>query len=222
MQAVLLSRVFMYRLFQSLFGSEPSKEQMSIVAGNESRQAICFFSIFEDAPYDDSAKAFSGVLSQLRESLSESIDALKSEYTRHYLGPEKLAAPPWESVYVSKKRLVFQESTLGVRQAYYEQGYRAKAFRRVPDDHIAIECDFVASLAQRACDALDEDDSIALREALEASLRFLEEHLSVWIVPYAADLANAENAPFYAPVACLARDFVALDKRILEELVSSL
>lgn len=60
---------------------------------------------------------------------------------------------PWESVYVSPDRLVFQASTLAVRDAYGAAGFVAKNKGAEPDDHIATECDFMAKLAAQAAEA---------------------------------------------------------------------
>ncbi len=45
-------------------------------------------------------------------------DELRDDYTRLFLGPATVLAPPWESVYFNDERMVFQEQTMQVRGWY--------------------------------------------------------------------------------------------------------
>ncbi|MCB8816455.1 molecular chaperone TorD family protein [Desulfosporosinus shakirovi] len=75
-----------------------------------------------------------------------------TEYTRLFIGPTKLPVPPWESVYVSKERLLFQESSLKVRQrqCYLNYNFLPAKYRSEADDHIALELDFMYNLSSLA------------------------------------------------------------------------
>ena len=50
-----------------------------------------------------------------------------------FIGSGNLGAPPWESTYVGKEGLLFQESTLKVRHEYAESGYLPQDYSKVAD-----------------------------------------------------------------------------------------
>ena len=152
-----------------------------------------------------------GVLESAAGADAGGLDAWKAEYTRLFVGPAALPAPPWESVYTSHGRLVMQPSTLEVRSAYHKCGFEPALCRRVPDDHVALELDFMAALAKEALEARQRADAKGARDALAASAQFLQEHLGVWVQEFADALRGKGRAPRYAPVACALAAFVASD-----------
>ena len=123
--------------------------------------------------------------------------ALLQDYERLFVGPNSLLAPPYESVYRTVERLVFDAPTFEVRAEYRSLGVQAPSFNREPDDHLGLEFSFLALLCNRALDALERRDATAVDDALEAQRRFLSKHLLCW----AADClglveANAKTAFF--------------------------
>jgi putative dimethyl sulfoxide reductase chaperone len=136
---------------------------------------------------------------------TEAFDELLSEYTRLFIGPGKVLAAPWESVYFGDDRTIFQEQTLQVRQWYRQFGLEPEKLHSEPDDHVGLEFAFLAHLARLALEALERDDTAAFDQYLDAQRRFLVEHSLQW-VPLWATLVN-ENArtDFWRGVALLAR-----------------
>ena len=162
--------------------------------------------------------AFCAMLAVLEEAarLDEGeMRAWKADYTRLFVGPAALPAPPWESVYTSHERLIMQPSTLEVRTAYRECGFQPALCRHVPDDHVALELDFLAALAKNALEAQGRADAEGVREALAASSRFLEEHLGVWVGPFADEACEKGGSERYAPVVQALAAFVAADAKRL-------
>lgn len=141
------------------------------------------------------------------------LDAVAGDYARIFVGPAALPAPPWESVYRGKKRMIMTETTLSVREFYRACGYEAKQYRHVPDDHVAIELDFLAALAQETLDACASGDGGAAQRAFDASTSFLDAHLGTWVSEFAADLHERAGSPFYCVVADALATFVACDKQ---------
>ena len=52
-------------------------------------------------------------------------------------------APLWESVYLGKEHLLFEEVTLAVRECYHHYGLSFIREGNEPDDHIVIELEFL-------------------------------------------------------------------------------
>lgn len=128
------------------------------------------------------------------------------DYNRLFFGPEKMKAPPYESVHRSTEGLVFAAETMEVRAAYAEFGLAAPRLNKEPDDHLGLELDFVARLclaALDALDALDDADDAALTSLLGGICRFLEEHLLVWAPTCLMQAANCSTTFFYQGVAAL-------------------
>lgn len=193
--AVLLERVYLYRLFQSVFGAEPNRAQLEVVFSDLTAASL--------EPFADEADMAS--LAQMGERFAEDParfeDALCAEYTRAFVGPAELPAPPWESVYASKDRLLFQETTLAVRRCYVEHDCIPAGYPHVADDHISLELDFLAKLAERMMEAAEAQDGARAERLAQAQGRFLANHLLAWVGDFAGQV-DAGRAPYYA---CLAR-----------------
>lgn len=122
----------------------------------------------------------------------EDAAAVGRDFARLFIGPERLKAPPWESVHRSREGLLFDAETLQVRQWYSRYGLEAPRLNREPDDHIGLELEFLATLAERALTALEEDRPDDARDLVAAHQAFLREHVLAW-APALMDLIR-ENA----------------------------
>jgi TorA maturation chaperone TorD len=218
-QIALAGRAYSYLLFQNLFGEEPTKRLLDALYEETTRRTLGLFALDGDSSYTAALSSAIAMLDAERDNQEKTVEKLRSEYTRLYLGPGDLKAPPWESVYVSKKRQLFDENTLKVRNFYRSQGFLPAEYPRVADDHIALECAFMAKLGERAIEAYGAGNVELAKMAFDASKRFLEEHLLVWLPGYIADLSEVGNADFYPIMAKLAFEFMLVDRLLLEELV---
>lgn len=138
-----------------------------------------------------------------QETTAERFDSLITDYTRLFIGPGKVLAPPWESVYFNEERLVFQEQTLAVRTWYSRFGLAAVNLRKEPDDHIALELFFMAHLAKLGLAAIESQDSPGLDQALAAQRDFLVEHLYRWAPLWGDLVCQHAQTDFYPGVALL-------------------
>lgn len=124
---------------------------------------------------------------------------------RLFIGPEKVLAPPWESVYFNDERNIFQEQTLQVRQWYRQFGLEPEKLHSEPDDHVGLEFAFLAHLARLALEALERDDTAAFDQYLDAQRRFLVEHPLQWVPLWATLVTENARTDFWRGVALLAR-----------------
>ncbi len=140
---------------------------------------------------------------------SEAFDDLRVDYTRLFLGVDKVLAPPWESVYFNEERMVFQEQTVQVRAWYRRFGLEAENRHQEPDDHIGLELIFIAHLAQQALAALDQQEQAAFENMLAAQRQFLANHLLRW-APQWCSLAQANaHTDFFRGLAQLTQGILA-------------
>lgn len=106
--------------------------------------------------------------------------SLKTDYLALFIGPGRMHAPVWESVYFSIEHLVFQERTLEVRKWYHYFGLEAEHKNSEPDDHIGLELGFVSHLAALALQASQENDAARFGQIMSAQREFLADHLLRW------------------------------------------
>ncbi|MBC7343795.1 MAG: molecular chaperone TorD family protein [Clostridia bacterium] len=142
-------------------------------------------------------------------SLDKAAAELRAEYNRLFVGPGHLEAPPWESVYRSADHLLFGEETLQVRRAYEEFGLVTKKLHQEPDDHIALELEFMERLCGMAMEAGEKGEDPY--RYLQAQKRFLEEHLLEWVPAWAEDVGRAAATGFFQGLALSTRAFLQED-----------
>ena len=142
------------------------------------------------------------------------LGALTWDFNRLFVGPGEMLAPPWESVHRSKTKLTFQESTLQVRGLYEAFGVQAPALHREPDDHLALELDFLATLSERAVEAAGADDGEQLRQCWRAQRDFLQDHLLAWAPGCLALVEAHAKTDYYRGAARLARGSLAASARL--------
>jgi TorA maturation chaperone TorD len=94
---------------------------------------------------ENGIRVYQALLADLKRAVALEAEAvlarLKSEYTALMIGPAKLPAPPWESAYLTRERIIFQESTLKVRRAYQKYQFLPANYPYEADDHLALELD---------------------------------------------------------------------------------
>jgi TorA maturation chaperone TorD len=131
----------------------------------------------------------------------EAFDALCSDYTCLFIGPGKVLAPPWESVYHNDERLVFQEQTLEVRSWYRRFGLEAERLYQEPDDHIGLELGFLAELARLGVEAVQRNDEKALADLLASQRAFLTEHPLRWVPTWCGQVDDQARTGLYRGLA---------------------
>ena len=146
----------------------------------------------------------------------EAMEALQSDYTHLFIGPGKVLAAPWESIYFNDERLVFQEQTLDVRSWYRRFGLEPEKLYSEPDDHIGLEMAFLAHLARRGLRALEEGDRETFDELLRSQHAFLSAHPLKWVGPWCAQVGEHATTGFYRGLALLTRGMLVTMAAILE------
>lgn len=138
---------------------------------------------------DDQARE---ALALMQQGLAAGIDDedLMWAYRRLFVGPGRLAAPPWGSVYTDHECVIFGESTLALRAWMRAHGIERTTDERTPEDHIGLMLAMLAFLVQERPELVDE---------------FAAEHLLTWAPHYLEQLEQAAEHPFYEGLARLTR-----------------
>jgi TorA maturation chaperone TorD len=135
----------------------------------------------------------------------ESMQEMHADHRRLFLGPERMLACPYESVYLNEEHLTFGSQTLAVRDWYRRYGLHAPAEGREPDDHIGLELVFVAHLCLRALDAAEHGDEESVADSCRALREFLSEHLLLWADECLDHVLAHAQTQFYQGVGQLTR-----------------
>ena len=223
----LTARSYLYRLFQNLFGAEPTPEGIAFYSTETT--AACLEVVSPDM---NEWTVFCDALERAATYDPDGLDDLKTAYTLLFVGPGAPKANPWESLHIGAERRLFTEVTLSVKRAFKAQGLAPDLGAGVADDGLALELDFLATLADRARkaqvdwteetgDATHADSLSAQAIApLEASLSFLRDHLNRWIEEFQQDVAKADSSSFYATAAAALASFCKLDEKTLADILS--
>lgn len=135
-------------------------------------------------------------------------EALLVDYTRLFLGPTRVLAQPYGSVWLDSAKSLMEDSTMAVVALYAEGGFEiGEDFRELPD-HVAAELEFLYLLLFRENEAHRNADREALAATTLLRKRFLDEHVGSWVGPFTdAVKAGAETA-FYRELAGITNRFV--------------
>lgn len=146
----------------------------------------------------------------------EDADPLEFEYNRLFVGPSRLVAPPYESVYRTEEHLVMGETVLDVRRAYREIGLEARNALREPEDHIATELEYLAELQKRCLAALEGEDRSEVARCIRLEREFLETHLLIWTPEFCRRIIEGSPMEFFSALADLVLQLVKKDCELLK------
>jgi TorA maturation chaperone TorD len=146
---------------------------------------------------------------------------LGHEYMRMFIGPEKLVAPPWESVYRSKEGLLFQESTLTIREIYRKEGYLPEGYPKVPDDSLPLELNFMYRMAARSLEALQNDQTEELSRTLAVQESFIRVHLLYFVPKLLERMEASAFRLFYPQMTKILVEFLKLDLELVQDMMKA-
>jgi TorA maturation chaperone TorD len=195
--------VLVFKLLGRLFYEYPEPGWIQYLADER---------IFDEIPFGPEQPAMLTGLALLQHwngSELEAIDGLRADYTRLFIGPAKVLAYPWESVYFNDERLTFQTETLQVRNWYRRFGLATADLYREPDDHAGLELDFLSHLAQLGLTAAEDGDTARLDEIVDAQRQFFTAHAARWIPSLCDLMITHARTDFYRGVAWITKGALA-------------
>jgi anaerobic sulfite reductase subunit A len=214
--ALLENRENLYRLLARLYRAEVDPVFLDGLAAMS-------FPVAEND--DDMAVGARLLEGWLRQPQSDPLTTLAVDYARIFLGAgiaSGAVAYPYESVYTSPERLVMQDARDKVVAAYRTSGLDKSDALSVPEDHIALEMEFMAHLCAETRHALAAAESERVASALTRQSEFLARHLANWVPAFCADVAVCADTDFYKGVAKLTAGYLRMDEAILADLAAEL
>lgn len=218
---LMASRANIYRLLSRCYQSE--------VDAALAHELACDFS------FESANDALTGGIDGMRHSLGDgdeaALEQLAVTFDRVFFGMGPLTARhafPYESVYTSDRGIMMQQAYTQVVRIYREQALAKDASFTEPEDHVAVELAFMATLAERAgtflsCGEGGEAADEAATETVRQSLEFLNNHLLNWTDRFCTELelaaATDGEDSFYVHLARFTAAFLHEDAAVLEEML---
>lgn len=147
---------------------------------------------------------------------------LAVEYARLFLGLGAGVYHPSESAYTTTTHFIMQQPRDSVMAEYRKALVdKVKEFPE-PEDHVAMELQFMAHLCGKAEEAMKGGQKIDAKKLLETQRDFITNHLLVWVPKLANDIIKATTVDFYKAVAQITKGFIELDKEAIDDLIQEI
>lgn len=151
------------------------------------------------------AAAFEGLPETLDQTI---IDQYAADYADIYL-TNGYGASPHESVWLDEDHLMRQEPMFQVRAYYTRHGLTVGDWRTRPEDHLALELQFLAHL-------FDTKQGDNLLEAAN----FMDEHLLRWLPLFAKRVAERCRTRFFAALVLLTDAYCEELRELLAQILA--
>ena len=198
------SRLYLNQLIRFLFDFPPDREALLDVSNQPQFQSLCEIS--------DACRIIQKGIQTLHTQNGEYMKRLHEEYNRLFVGPNVLPAPLWESVYLSKEHLLFEEVTLTVRECYHHYGLSFIREGNEPDDHIVIELEFLHFLINKT---IESDDVDTKKKLLDDQHSFLTNHLLKWCPTFCEAMSKSTSFELYQGAALLLAEYLDLENELI-------
>ncbi len=142
------------------------------------------------------------------------LKSLSVDFAELFVGPYKLLAPPYGSVYFEENRIM-GDSTIDVSNCYESEGLDI-VIKDAPD-HIAVELEFMYFLVARQIEATRDANLQAVQSCQLKQSSFLQAHLGGWLPEFVEKVQKNARTEFYSRLAGLTEAFVQNDMKTLAE-----
>jgi len=137
------------------------------------------------------------------------LEALKVDFSRLFVGPFKVLAAPYGSLYLEGAGRIMEDSTIDVRNRYQEEKLDL-SLKEVPD-HIAVELEFLYFLIFKENEAIKNSDDQLAETFHQKQKSFLETHLGAWILQFNDKVQENAQTEFYKDLAKVTKSFIEKD-----------
>ena len=202
---ILNGRIFIYEILIYLLSKEPEIDGLIELSKQEELKRLGGIS--------EGAELINDYLKIMKiEETDSFLKSTREEYQRLFVGPAPIQVPIWESVYFDPEKLMFGERTMVVRAFYKKYSFEFVRKNKEPEDHLAIELEFMLFLNKKTLEAQKDDEA---RELIKDQLLFLNNHLLTWIEKFAKLLFNRSESLLYKGTVLLLKEFLLVDKDTL-------
>lgn len=206
-----INRELVYRLLARM---------MKIEADSELLKQLGQLKFPEDGVEADMAEGYLLLQSFLQQQDEAVIDNLAVDFARIFLGAGTVgfdAAYPYESVYTSEKHLVMQDARDEIVAVYRARGVDKDSELDIPEDHIALEFEFMAELCRNTVQACQKNEVEIADKCMQEQKEFLDKHLFRWVPEFCRDITKYAATDFYRAAAKLVSGYMKLETAIFDD-----
>lgn len=215
------ARKFAYDVLRRFFIEEPSKEYL---------KPFTYQNMINLFPFQEESQGIQEGIQDIKNYLSSydpvnkksDYEDLHWDYTKMFIGPFDIKVKPYESLYVSNDGLLFQGTTMEIRNLYKQFDFQS-ADHMEAEDHIGLELDFMFHLTQLCIESCNQDNPNALPEIyylLNQQKEFIDKHLSKFVDKLTKEMVEHADTDFYKGLAKLLYHYLIIDLNVLTELLN--
>lgn len=149
-------------------------------------------------------------LKRMFENEQQDLENYLVEYSRLFIGPFKVAAPPYSSIYLEDKWEVMGRSTQVVNSFYNRAGLSVDPLMRLPLDHISTQLEFMYYLNYMWCET-GEPFYVELQK------EFLYKVMICWIPKFNAAIQQESLLEFYRTLGAITDAFIQYDYESIKQ-----
>lgn len=143
---------------------------------------------------------------------AQALHDASADFHRLFVGPMKLVAAPWSSVYLDLGSL-FSPTALAVERVFKENGFAIPEGNHEPFDHIGYELAFVEEM-HKAAERAREQGANPL-PYLDQARAFVETYVLPWTDAFLGKLSSGARTDCYRGLAELTRGLLAIEAAFL-------
>jgi len=150
------------------------------------------------------------------------LQILAAEYASLFLNVGLKPVHPVESVFLGKGHLLYEEPYFDIMRIYQLYGFKKTESFREPEDHIAVELEFMSHLCNLTVRSLEEEKNDYGAGYLENQVEFLRLHLKQWVPDFVEKIKWASSNDFYLALADILLGLVSTDGQVAGEFARKL
>ena len=191
-------RASIYNAFTVLF-CEPNEE---ILKKPE------FYSNFKQALKPTNSACIKYVTAMQNEAEQADSQKLLVDYTRLFLGPFKMMAPPYSAMYMGDSKSLMNEATLWVINFMQNLGIEFNTGLKDAPDHIAVETELLYFLTYQQLENINKENTDEARQLLEKYNEFISRHFTKWVPQLCDKIIKNAAEPFYENLGLCLKEYL--------------
>ena len=148
------------------------------------------------------------------------IQDLKIEYSKLFIGPFELLAPPYGSVYIDQGHQVMGDSTIKVSKFLQKSGVLINKDFHEPHDHIGLEFEAMSILGEKLLQAVNEKNKKQITVLINKQNDFMQKFLLKTVNGFCEKVISNTIVDFFKLFGVSLQNFISDDARLLNESVS--
>ena len=178
----------------------------------------------EDELLKDGFIALSATIKDFEKNVDKSnlLTDLAAEYASLFLNAGPSPVYLVESVYLGKHHLLYEEPYFEVLDAYKTLGFEKSPKFKEPEDHLAVELEFMAKLIDLTMQNLDENNLEYAKGYLKLQKEFLDDHLIKWVPQLCQKLEEASSNKFYKSLAKLLHGLIKVEEQFIPFIIDKI